>query len=137
MKAYDLLTKASFNLSDYTGKKYKVTKGAVIDKAGREYQEFKLNSERDVCVDEYLRGYISGFTEVEEISQEVSFLEAVKAYNEGKTIRCEIKNSCIPARIYKPKYPGSNVNPMIDVIGTAVNTKEILEGLWYLEDSNE
>ena len=126
MKAYDLLAKASCNLRDYAGEKYKVTKGAVIDKVGKEYSEFKINSEGGICVDEYLRGYISEWTEIQKIQQPIPFMEAVEAYSEGKTIRCEINGG----------YKGFSPCGLKHANATFL-ANDILEGLWFVEDSNE
>jgi hypothetical protein len=140
MKAYDLLAKASCNLRDYMGKKYKITDGAVIDINGKEYQEFRLDSECDICVEKCLKGYVSSITEVEEIPQAIPFMEAVKAYSEGKTIKCEIE-VCDSKQVctYNPKY-NENHNyghEFKTKIGTPVTTEEILRGVWFAEDSHE
>lgn len=66
----------------------------------------------------------------------VLFLNAIKAYEEGKTIRCEI------AKDYEGvcnKYKrdddrncgGYNI---INLSGVPIGTREILEGKWYIEE---
>jgi hypothetical protein len=132
MKAYDLLAKASCNLRDYKGKKYKVTKGAVIDKLGKEYSCFTLSPEGEICIDEFSRGYISGQTEIDEIQQPIPFMEAVKAYSEGKTIRVELGEGKNKTNTYKDGYSGGFFK---DRNGYAPLNIEILEGRWYVEES--
>mgnify|MGYP006910608483 CR=1 FL=1 len=77
------------------------------------------------------------------IQQPIPFMEAVKAYSEGKTIRCEIGNNepsfysrevAISVLTGKKIY-GSTC--LIDNHGGTITTEEILEGTWYVEDSNE
>lgn len=77
------------------------------------------------------------------IQQPVDFLTAVKAYSEGKTIRCEIGNNepsfysrevAISVLTGKKIY-GSTC--LIDNHGGTITTEEILEGTWYVEDSYE
>jgi hypothetical protein len=71
-------------------------------------------------------------TEWELIQQEVPFMEAVKAYSEGKAIKCEL-GSCIST--FDPKgIPNCIVDKENNL---AVSCREILNGKWYVEDSNE
>jgi hypothetical protein len=69
------------------------------------------------------------------LQESVPFMEAVKAYSEGKTIRCEMACTGVKTRVYKHKYP-SDIE-LVDTNGQAINTKEIFEGRWYVEDSHE
>lgn len=64
------------------------------------------------------------------VSQPVDFMEAVKAYDEGKTIRCELNGL---ARIYGK----STCRLLVDNFGAAVDTSEILKGKWFIEDGEE
>ena len=70
-------------------------------------------------------------TEWELIQQPIPFMEAVKAYSEGKTIRCEGLSGF--TYIYK-RCCGDDFR---DTNGSAPCVGEILEGTWYVEDSNE
>lgn len=75
--------------------------------------------------------------EWELIQQPISFMEAVKAYSEGKTIKCEA-NGC--KYIFNAKRHRSVTGQGIwlrsdtDVIPS---TEMILNGTWYVEESNE
>jgi hypothetical protein len=73
--------------------------------------------------------------EWEEIPQEVPFLEAVKSFCEGKTVRCEwyrFSNSHeIVSEIYKPDCNKATIFKSNK--GEAVCAKEILEGEWFIE----
>ena len=71
-------------------------------------------------------------TEWELIQQPVDFLTAVKAYAEGKTIRCESKTGFTYK--YKPHTKGDY---FVDTSGDAPCIGEIFEGTWYVENSHE
>jgi hypothetical protein len=90
---------------------------------------FKINIEG--YADESMRtaGTLDRF-EWELIQPSVSFMEAVKAYSEGKTIRCEINAE---KYIYKPLGEDC-YNAVKDDENIAVSAKEILEGRWYVEE---
>ena len=63
--------------------------------------------------------------EWELVPQPASFMEAVKAYSEGKTIQS--KQVCF-TRIYNPSGAGW----MIDQNGSGPSSSEILHGTWYI-----
>jgi hypothetical protein len=71
-------------------------------------------------------------TEWELVQQPVPFMEAVKAYSEGKTIRCERPHSiftfttCVGDALNFFKS-GNHI----------LNCADVLEGTWYVEDSHE
>jgi hypothetical protein len=76
-------------------------------------------------------GFATGnlLDEWELIPESIPFLEAVKAYAEGKTIRCEI---CNKKYDYVPNAASLQCNGLgYDLDG--VTTAEILEGSWYIE----
>jgi hypothetical protein len=62
------------------------------------------------------------------IQQPVSFMEAVKAYSEGKTIRCELDGDTM---VYAPKI----TNDEYYVINACI--REVLRGVWFVEVPNE
>ena len=66
--------------------------------------------------------------EWELVQEPVSFMEAVKAYAEKKTIKCISKYG---EREYH--YCCTNTG-MVDNIGSAMSPEEILHGKWYIED---
>jgi hypothetical protein len=71
--------------------------------------------------------------EWELIQQPIPFMEAVKAYSEGKTIRCELG-------MQTSTYPSNGIpDCMVDKEhNLAVSCREIMEGKWFIvEDSNE
>jgi len=73
--------------------------------------------------------------EWELVQQPIPFLEAVKAYSEGKTIRCEWGNGL--RSVYKN---GTMVKALIEItfgVKIPICPKEILQGVWYMEDDNE
>lgn len=67
------------------------------------------------------------------IQKPVSFMEAVKAYSDGKTIRCDYKefNGEETTNIYK--YGGID-KPIEDTCNFGISTREILNGKWYIKE---
>jgi hypothetical protein len=79
--------------------------------------------------------------EWELVQQPVSFLEAVKAYAEGKTISCNIGKRTY---VYRPNEKAKVFNSMggyllVDVYNEneAISTEEILKGEWFIGGSND
>jgi hypothetical protein len=77
---------------------------------------------------------------IRELSKEVPFLTAVKAYSEGKTIRVVDTNKT--ESIFKTNNRKSNVENvgywLKCSIGGAMSTDMVLNGTWYIqEDSHE
>jgi hypothetical protein len=74
------------------------------------------------------------------VQQPVSFMEAVKAYSEGKTIRCEFigYNGKKYTAIYDDKKENSKYNQLVDnnsdIVSDPVCCEEILNGTWYVEE---
>lgn len=131
MKAYELMKLAMENPQKYEGKKYRV-EGIVKDFEGRQLFGLAVTGGRLVknTDNSHTYAYISTDAMLEEISQSVPFLEAIKAYSEGKTIRCEwdSKNNK-----YDPKQNSPDNPWMRDNKGRPVTAKEILHGGWYIE----
>lgn len=66
-----------------------------------------------------------------EFEKPVSFMKAIKAYTNGKDIKCEF-NSSSPI-IYKNKYCEDEcVNILHDNYGNGISVEEILNGEWYI-----
>ena len=99
--------------------------GVIINNNGSiAYEEFNGNKCDDyVTLHNTFLKYI-----FELIPQPVTFMEAVKAYAETKTIKCISKYG---EREYH--YCCTNKG-MVDNIGSAMSPEEILHGKWYIED---
>ena len=79
---------------------------------------FELLEEKSVSFDDFF-------------TKKVSFIEAIKAYTNGKDIMCEHNGGC---SIYKNKYCEDNcVNILYDDYGDGISAEEILNGEWYIE----
>lgn len=75
--------------------------------------------------------------EWELIQEPVPFMEAVKAYSEGKTIRCEANGS---EYIFNGKCHRSKIGQgawFRSERDTILSTEMILNGTWYVEDGDE
>lgn len=71
------------------------------------------------------------------IQESVDFLTAVKAYSEGKTIRCEANGS---EYIFNGKCHRSKIGQgawFRSERDTILSTEMILNGTWYVEEGNE
>ncbi len=65
------------------------------------------------------------------VEKPVSFIEAIKAYTNGKNIMCEHNGGC---SIYRNKYCEDNcVNILQDDYGDGISAEEILNGEWYID----
>jgi len=102
-----------------------------------------VNSCHEIQIDGFSVGARYGLNtndEWELIQQPVSFMEAAKAYSEGKTIRCEIDGRTY---IYEPNSDteaADNMGYCFQEKGDSeswVTTCEILNGKWYIGGSNE
>jgi len=142
-KAYDLMKAAAENPKECEGRRYKVLSYAV-DSNGRKITELKINEEGEFVSNDGWQVYIKNDTILEEIPPEpepkpVPFMEAVKAYSEGKTIRCEVVPS-VTNQVYEYEPFGNGIElhgyklATYKGSGTPVTTKEILEGKWFIEE---
>jgi hypothetical protein len=136
MFASELMELARKEPEKYEGKRYKAI-DALIDRYGEVY-------ETAIVKDGTLRGdgdgilfaHINSYTQLEEIKPEplpIPFLEAVKAYSEGKTAECECDKckQLASKRTYVPSEIGSE---MKDQSGYAVTADEILHGIWFIKE---
>jgi hypothetical protein len=71
--------------------------------------------------------------EWELIQQPIPFMEAVKACSEGKTIYCTTKDGSSFTYAHRGGLYGS----LEERDGSGLSANEILNGVWYVEDSNE
>ena len=64
-------------------------------------------------------------------TKKVSFIEAIKAYTNGRDIMCELEGSHI---IYKNEFCEDNcVNILQDNYRSGISAEEILNGEWYID----
>lgn len=72
---------------------------------------------------------ISLLTVFEEVKEPVSFMEAIKSLDEGKTVYCEVDN-----RKFTYKQPKHILPKFVQKKLGCISIKEILEGKWYIEE---
>lgn len=66
----------------------------------------------------------------EPVEKPVSFMEAIKAFNKGKTIKCELEYG----EVIKYEIDEYNKGSLVDEEGGAITSYEILEGKWFVEE---
>lgn len=134
MYASELMEAARKDPEKYEGKRYKA-ECALIDYKGNSYDTCQFNKDGKLCAPSNTCdwAYINGNTTLEEIPPKpkpVTFMEAVKAYDEGKTIEC--KSSEFKKRTYQPGqyYP----HEMLDKYADSITAKEIINGEWFIKE---
>lgn len=93
-----------------------------------------INSKNGTKID-FLNDFIINTTFIQ-VQNPVSFIEAVKAYSYGKTIRCCYKefNGEETTNIYKD----GDIDAIIeDTCNFGISPREILNGKWYIEEELE
>lgn len=71
------------------------------------------------------------------IQNPVTFMEAIKAYNEGKTIKCTwLEEGSEQSCFYKPQeiFGNYSFSELIDNDRAIITQTEILKGKWYIEE---
>lgn len=125
--ASELMELARKNPQEYEGKRYTVAEGSAMYNcatAGKRYTECKIIS-GDLYAND-LPMMIFSDTILEEILPEpkpVPFMEAVKAYSEGKIIRCKL-DEC------ESTYQSNKPNDTF----CQIESLEILNGTWHILD---
>ena len=124
--AYELMKLAAEDPEPYKGKKYKVAKGNCMNGHGNKPMAVLVRPSGILADESTYQIYVTSETILEEIKpapQPAPFTEAVKAYNEGKTIRCEING------FYKTFSPYGRKNTPIRLF-----YDEIQHGTWYIKE---
>lgn len=128
LKAYDLMKAARENPEKYMDKRYKVVEGTAIDHSGSESKEIQFCKTGQMSTGIFV-AYISSDTVLEEIKPEpVPFMEAVKAYSDGKTMEAEWNGT---KSTYKNGTMGFGIK---DEDGIPICASEILHGEWFIKE---
>jgi hypothetical protein len=131
--ASDLMTEARKNPEKYEGKRYKVIKGFLLDSEGVEHLEALITKHGNVIIPgQPWLAYVSPNTQLREIKPEpkpVTFMEAVKAYENGKSIKVKdgSRETTYNLSGDMAMFKGTN--------DTILTVSEILNGTWYIEET--
>jgi hypothetical protein len=144
IKGYDLMKAAAENPQQYEGKKYKVVGGACIGPSREMFWEVVVDANGRINGKNYENwAYFTDTCILEEIPPEpkpVSFMEAVKAYSEGKTIKCKLSRAITGDEeiVYNPSHHKSGLGYgywIEDSLTRNISTEAILHGTWYIEEA--
>jgi len=84
-----------------------------------------LDKHTNACSQEMHKFILQMYDELHpQVETPVSFLEALKAYEEDKTIKCAVTGY---TRTYTPQNKG-----LTDNMGAYITANEILNGQWYI-----
>lgn len=133
IKVYEVMKLAAENPQEYEGKRYKVVNGSPLENGSQIFYECVICKGSFKSPSKSL--YLAAFNDaqLEEIPQPVSFMEAVKAYSEGKTVKCHIEGTTY-LYDYFSKSNAYEFNFFIGGDGHVVACREILRGTWYIKD---
>ena len=137
MKLYasELMELARKEPEKYDGKRYKVLGLYCIGPESQFYGEVIVDSEGKLQGKGHDNwAYINSNTKLEEIPPEpkpVPFMEAVKAYSEGKTVDCKVGNCRYVYQKCEGDTPYKAMHEKNDE-SSGVSAKEILEGTWHI-----
>lgn len=126
--AYELMKLAKDNPSEYEGRRYEATQlSCLVDYNGKKYHECIFNSIGQLTSIDGAVLYFNGSTVLEEIKPQpkpVPFIEAIKAYSEGKAIK--VMHGDHWHTYSKPNHI------FLDDTGYAIEADEIFHGEWYV-----
>jgi hypothetical protein len=123
MKAFELMKLVAENPQKYEGKRYKVVLACVIEPThNKKLYETSVRNGQLIAGDDDNWAYVNSHTELEEIPQSVPFMEVVKAYSKGKTIKCERNGG------YKEYSPCGLKNAKIGLY-----PDDIFDGEWFIK----
>jgi hypothetical protein len=139
LKAYDVMKLAAENPGEYEGKRYRVVEGSTMVAGGTNLQLVRKciirNAGFETIESPHYGLAAYNDTILEEIKPEpqpVSFMEAVKAYSEGKTVECKI--DCITYIYKKEDEDGDPLCEMqAEETKAGLSAREILHGVWYIK----
>ena len=143
MRAYKLMKLATENPEKYIGKRYKVIDGNAKSFDVKQYRYVEFGE--DYCEpgitlvgveNEKATNHVVSIdtrTDLKEVKSEpkpVTFMEAIKAYWDGKTIHHKY-NVGSGVSEYIPQEDGGR---LIDESGIAITASEIMEGDWFIKE---
>ncbi len=140
--AYDLMKLAHDNPQEYEGRRYRTVRGIITTccPKAEEPKVVKISNGYLMAQGTELGGqaYVSVDTRLEEIKPEpkpvpVPFLEAVKANENGKVIKCHIKNDIYVYDCFANADTGG-YGFLQTKSGHIVTFREILDGTWYITE---
>lgn len=138
MKAFVLMGLVAKNPKEYQDRIFKPVDGSsAMVKFGDGVEKFKISKDgRFISTFSGKDVYFLANAEVEEVKQQVPVLEAMEALHNNTDVYCEVED-CGEIKRFEYNVKLNKIGTLGNLVRnnsiSAVSTKEILEGKWYIK----